>query len=476
MTPHFQNFLKLGQIFSWYVAGVLWTGTPILRGAIADLGLVSEPGEELSGGATTVFDESPKAYGFPAANLREDRRASFFVGHSFFNENWVVAPASTSGRDGLGPLFNTRSCSACHLRDGRSQPPKLTQPMITMLLRISVPGVGTHGEPLPDPTYGGQIQSQSVPGVPAEADTFVRYEEVSGRFEDGETYSLRQPVYAITNLGYGPLAQNVMFSPRVASAMIGMGLLEAVPERTLRELAERQQRGSNGIAGRINLVWDRTAGKMLPGRFGWKAEQPTVLQQVATAFVEDMGITSPLMPEENQTSRQKSRAQQTPSGHPDVSETILADVVTYTRTLAVPARRMWKDSNVLRGKVLFTKANCALCHVPQLKTGDCSDIGELAQQTIRPYTDLLLHDMGEGLSDRRPVFEAGGRDWRTAPLWGIGLSAKVNSHTLFLHDGRARNFTEAILWHGGEAEEAQKMFRNWPKRDRDALVAFLQSL
>jgi CxxC motif-containing protein (DUF1111 family) len=266
-----------------------------------------------------------------------------------------------------------------------------------------------------------------------------------------------------------------MLSPRVGPVMIGMGLLEAVPEKTLRALAEQQKRAGNGIAGHINYVWDKAAGKMAPGRFGWKAEQPSVFQQIATAFDEDIGITSSTMPDGSYTAREEICAKQPSGGNPEISDTILNAVVVYSRTLAVPQRRNWSDPVVLRGKALFTRVDCAVCHVPRLQTAS-SDLSELSNQTIRPYTDLLLHDMGEGLADHRPVFDAGGRDWRTPPLWGIGLVSKVNGHTLFLHDGRARNLTEAILWHGGEAEASRENFRKLPKSDRDALIAFLESL
>ena len=465
------------KIFSSLFASTLFWAALAARGSDANsIMLTAETGEELSGGDTTVFDTSPKAFGFPAHNLREEHRASFFVGHSFFNENWVVAPASTAGRDGLGPLFNTRSCSACHFQDGRSRPPKPSEPMVTMLMRLSVPGVGPHKESIPDPTYGGQIQGQAVPGVPPEADVYVKYEETPGRFADGHAFSLRKPVYSVTNLGYGPLAKDVMMSPRVAPTMIGLGLLEAVPEETLRALAARQKTEGDGVAGRINFVWDETARKTVPGRYGWKAEQPTVLQQTAGAFVGDMGITSSLMPEENHTARQGICARQPSGGHPEVSDKILNDVVIYSRTLAVPARRHWTDPTVLRGKALFGQAGCTACHVPRLQTGDCPDLPELSNQTIRPYTDLLLHDLGEGLTDNRPLFEASGRDWRTPALWGIGLVSKVNGHTFFLHDGRARNLTEAILWHGGEAEAAREKFRGSSPAERDAMIAFLDSL
>jgi CxxC motif-containing protein (DUF1111 family) len=433
-------------------------------------------GEEYSGGDTTVFDVSPKAYGFPAHNLKEEHRASFFVGRSFFNENWVVATASTTARDGLGPLFNTRSCSACHFEDGRSRPPEPGKPMSTMLIRISIPGKGPHHEPLPDPTYGGQIQGQGIPGIAPEADVFVAYKEIPGEYSDGETFSLRQPSYSVTNFGYGPLAKDAMFSPRIAPAVIGLGLLEAVPVETLQALAAGQKTNGSGIHGHLNWVWDKSSGKMAPGRFGWKAEQPSVFMQTATAFVEDIGITSSIMPDENYTTAQGACAKAASGGHPEVSDKILHDVVMYSRVLNVPARRNFKNPEVLRGKELFTRLDCAACHTPQLRTGDFPELPELSNQTIRPYTDLLLHDMGEGLADHRPVFDAGPSEWRTPPLWGLGLAMKVDGYAFYLHDGRARNLAEAILWHGSEAQASRDKFSALPKSDRQALTRFLESL
>jgi len=423
----------------------------------------ADEGEELSGGETTVFDATKNAFNLPARNLREELRPSFFVGNSFFNQNWVVGPASVAGRDGLGPLFNARSCSACHFKDGRSRPSEPGQPMTTMLVRLSVPGKDEHGGPKPEKTYGGQIQGEAIPGVRAEADVYVDYKEIHGHYADGERYSLRNPRYSIRNAGYGRLARDVMMSPRVGPATVGMGLLEAVPEELLQSLADPDDRDRDGISGRVNEVWDKASGKMVVGRFGWKAEQPTILQQVATAFFEDMGLTSRLMPGNN-------------SEPLEVSDKILDAVVAYTCTLGVPARRHWTNPVVRRGQELFTKTGCATCHVPRLKTGASERFPELSHQTIRPYTDLLLHDMGTGLADNRPVFKASGREWRTAPLWGIGLVQKVNGHTFFLHDGRARNLAEAILWHGGEAEAAREKFRGLSKTEREALIAFLESL
>src|SRR5262245_40157877 len=430
-----------------------------LAGALAS---ASSSSDALSGGEGTVFDSSRNAFSLPARNLREEHRSSFFVGNSFFNRNWVIAPASVAGRDGLGPLFNARSCSGCHFKDGRGRPPEAGEPLDTMLLRISVPGVDAHGGPKPEPVYGDQIQNQAIPGVVREADVFVSYEENSGAYGDGEAYSLRSPSYRLADLGYGPIAQPLLMSPRVSPAMVGLGPLEAVPDATLQRLADPDDADGDGVSGRVNTVWNHATSRTAIGRFGWKAEQPSVAQQTAAAFLGDIGITSPLF-------RDGDRA-------PEVDEKVFQAVTLYARSLAVPAARTAEDPQAVRGRQIFTAARCDACHVVELKTGPSLDLPELADQTIHPYTDLLLHDMGERLADDRPSFTATGREWRTPPLWGLGLISKVNGHTFLLHDGRARNIAEAILWHGGEAEAARERFRALSKQDRAALVAFLESL
>jgi len=432
--------------------------------------------DERSGGATTVFDDTRNAFGLPAANLSDERKTAFFVGNSFFNLNWVVAPASVSGRDGLGPLYNARSCSGCHFKDGRGRPPEPGESLDTMLLRVSVPGTDAHGAPRPDPVYGDQIQTQAIPGVPREADVFVSYEEIAGAFKDGEPFTLRKPSYRIANPGYGPPSPDLLISPRVSPAIVGMGLLEAVPAATLERLSDADDHDGDGISGRVNHVWNQVTSRADEGRFGWKAEQPSVLQQTAAAFAGDIGITSRLFPSENHTSAETAAARQPWSAGPQVGEKIFDAVVLYARTLAVPAARTDGDPQARRGRELFVSARCDACHVATLQTGGVADLPELANQTIHPYSDLLLHDMGEALADDRPVFEAAGREWRTPPLWGLGLVPKVNGHTFLLHDGRARNVVEAILWHGGEAAVSRERFRAMSKEERAALVAFLNSL
>jgi CxxC motif-containing protein (DUF1111 family) len=434
----------------------------------------------LLGGATTIFDDTPNAFTFPARNLSAEHRDSFALGDHFFNRAWVTAPASIEGNDGLGPTYNALSCSTCHNRDGRGAPPSNTDAsFVGLLFRLSIPGVDSHGGPLDEPNYGGQLNPLAILGMPPEGTPQVNYTERSFAYDDGETYSLRAPTYTFSNLAYGPFAENAMVSPRVAPAMIGLGLLEAIAEETLTRAADPDDRDGDGISGRVNHVWDVLGARSTVGRFGWKANQPTVRQQTAGAFLGDIGITSSLFPAEN-CPKIQTKCAEAPSGGtpeaPELSAQKLDATVVYGMTVAVPARRTPFDAVARRGEALFEQAGCAGCHTPKVTTGDLAGFPELSQQTIRPFTDLLLHDMGDELSDGRPDFEATGNEWRTAPLWGIGLVARVSRHTFFLHDGRARNVTEAILWHAGEASRARDAFRSMAKASRDALVAFLESL
>lgn len=424
-----------------------------------------EEGEALSGGQATVFDTSPNAFSFPLETLERTEKLHFFVGNSFFNQNWVTAPASTTARDGLGPFFNARSCASCHFKDGRGRPPEQThEPSTGFLLRLGL--LTPSGTLQPEPTYGHQLQDNAIMGLTAEGQFTITYEEIPGTFADGTPYSLRRPTYTFANLAAGNMAAGVLISPRVAPQMIGLGLLEAVPEATLRGLADPDDANGDGISGRVNEI------NGAAGRFGWKANQPTLWAQTAAAFLGDMGITTSLHP----TDLCETAACTTlpNGGSPEISDEDLAKVVLYVSSLAVPGRRAWDTPEVLRGKGLFMQANCHLCHIPSLETGE-HPLAALSHQRIFPYTDLLLHDMGPGLADGRPDFLATGSEWRTPPLWGIGLIETVNDHTYFLHDGRARTLTEAILWHGGEAEASMEAFRQMTAAERKDLIRFLES-
>jgi len=443
----------------------------------------AEPGEQLSGGSATVNRADQNAYSLPSANLSPTRRLDFSVGNSFFRNPWVIAPATTIARDGLGPLFNTNACQNCHIKDGRGHPPgSATDSAVSSLVRLSIPAQPGQEHLLerqgliPEPVYGGQLQDMAIPGAAPEGKVRVSYATEVVTLKDGTRIELQKPELQISQLGYGTLHPDTQFSLRVAPPMIGLGLLEAIPEAALLANADPDDRDGDGISGRANQVWEHASQSSRLGRFGWKAGQPSLNQQNADAFFNDMGLSTPLIAGSSCTAAQADCLQLPHGGESEVSEHILAQVLFYTRNLAVPARRGVDAPQVLKGKGLFHQAGCQACHTPSFTTAAQAAEPELANQLIRPYSDLLLHDMGDGLADNRREFRASGREWRTPPLWGIGLTETVNGHTRFLHDGRARNLLEAILWHSGEAEGARQAVMAFDAEQRAALLAFLDSL
>lgn len=419
--------------------------------------------EVMLGGEGTVSLTNRNAFSMPLRTLSQDRRGPFFVGNSFFNENWVQAPASAAARDGLGPVFNARSCSGCHFKDGRGH-------VDDLLVRLSLP------DGRPEPRYGEQLQPHGIQGVPGEGRVEVDYEEIVGRYADGEAYRLRKPRFRLVELAHGPLHPQTLTSPRVAPAVHGLGLLMAIREADLLARADPDDADGDGISGRPNRVRELRSGRLMLGRLGWKANQPTIEQQVAGAFLGDMGLTTSLRSDDRGPVVQAARHLAVSGGSPEVSDHILDRVVFYTHTLAVPAGRNADDPQAQRGRVLFERIGCASCHTPSYTTGPLEGFPELSGQRIHPFTDLLLHDMGADLADGRPDGLASGREWRTPPLWGLGLSKTVAGHLFLLHDGRARTIAEAILWHGGEGERARQAFRELSKAEREALLRFLESL
>jgi CxxC motif-containing protein (DUF1111 family) len=427
----------------------------------------------LQGGAGTVQDEGRSAFAQPMSGLTSQQRRDFAVGNSFFNQNWVIAPASTEARDGLGPVFNAQSCSSCHFKDGRARPPESTDdPERGLLLKLSI--TGPDGELGPHPTYGSQFQDRAIRGVPAEGSVEIQLEERPGAYADGTTYTLAAPTYVLRTPEGDPI-EGVVVSPRVAPAMMGVGLLEAIPAATLEGLADPGDDDGDGVSGRVHRVIDPETGEETVGRFGWKAAAPTLKAQSAGAFANDIGITSSIAPEQPCQPVQEACVDAPSGGEPEIDDDKLETITFYTRTLAVPARRHVEAPEVAAGERLMSEVGCTSCHVAELTTGP-SELAPHDRQTIRPYTDLLLHDMGPDLADERPDGDATGREWRTPPLWGIGLVETVNRHTRFLHDGRARSIEEAVLWHGGEAEGARGRFLALDADDRAALLAFLESL
>ena len=446
---------------------------------LAGVGWLAAAGElpiiALSGGPFTVEDQSEQAYSAPGPALTAGQLQQFADGRSEFHQRWVV-PVVIGGNWGRGPTSNGEICTDCHAGNGRGRPPQhQDDESVSMLVRLSLPGTDEHGGPRPHPHYGDQLQQQGVLGkVPPEGRIELAWREHEVTLADGDTVRLRFPDLRLGRLAYGPLGADVLISPRVSPPVFGLGLLEAIPEQALLDIARRQ--AALGFRGHPNYVWDVEQRVVALGRFGWKAGQPTLRQQSAAAFLNDMGVTTRVFMQANCPPVQKACSNSPGVGIPEQTDRPFEALNFYLRALAVPARRNVGDATVARGEKLFERAQCSVCHVPELRTGDYPALPQIAHQTIRPYSDLLLHDMGEGLADGRPDYRAGPRDWRTPPLWGIGLSEKVNGNATLLHDGRSRNFAEAILWHGGDAAAAREAFRGMPKHEREALLAFLASL
>jgi CxxC motif-containing protein (DUF1111 family) len=456
----------------------------------------AQPFEALSGGAATLrLGDTQPSFSHPSANMPFEDKLTFELGRAMFEKIWVSSPSSTKASDGLGPLYNARSCGRCHPDDGRGHPPESHDDnAVSMFLRISIPATGaeTAAQAMaeirdyiataPEPTYGLQLQDEGLAGHPPEYRLQIDYEEVPVPLSDGETASLRAPRYTAADLGYGPLHPDAMLSPRVAPQMIGLGLLEAIRAKDILAMADPEDADGDGISGRPNIVWSAVHERPMLGRFGHKAGMPTVLDQTASAFAGDIGISTPVFPapwgdcsQNQETCRAAQHGDQDVRGH-EVDQQGLSLTTFYTRNLAVPARRDVEDPQVLRGKEIFHSTGCAACHTPSYVTHRLKDRPEQSFQLIWPYTDMLLHDMGPGLADNRPEAVANGREWRTPPLWGIGLTKIISGHSFFLHDGRARSLLEAILWHGGEAQPQRDAVIDMPSQDRAALIRFLESL
>ncbi len=452
----------------------------------------AQPFEARPAGAATVrVTPNANAFSQPSGNISFEDELNFKVGNGLFRKLWVSSPSSTLASDGLGPLFNARSCQRCHIKDGRGHPPEgPSDNAVSMFLRVSIPapketemtGIADYIATLPDPNYGQQMQDFAVQGFASEYTLSVTYEEEKVTLADGTHVHLRHPTSAAENLGYGPLHPDAMLSPRVAPQMIGLGLLEAIPAADILAKADPDDANGDGISGRPNIVWSTEFDQPMLGRFGLKAGSPTVNAQSAGAFAGDIGISSPLFPAASGECTEH-QTECIAAIHGDGDDRVfeidakgMSLVTFYSRNLGVPARRDIAEPEVLRGKEVFYTAGCTSCHTPSYVTHRLNDQPEQSFQLIWPYTDILLHDMGPALADNRPEARATGQEWRTPPLWGIGLTKQVSGHTYFLHDGRARSLLEAVLWHGGEAQTQRDAVVSLPTADRAALISFLESL
>ena len=493
-----------------------------------------------SGGDTTTFDASESGHGFstPAPNLTADELTLHLEGDLGFETAFTTAPNPAHPElDGLGPVFNNADCNSCHQRDGRNSTPIIPAGKSRvklgsdagLFLRISLapnePCVtatvaNDYCAPVPVPDFGGQLfhrgvlqarpdwqQNQFI----GQADVYLSYETKVITYEDGTSVTLKKPLFAVenpydapgetkssSNLTSNLLQDNVLMGWRNGMPVFGLGLLEAIPEADILANVDTHDVDNDGISGRANYVFDAVkaqAGEATPvslGRFGWKANTPSVRVQSLGALRGDMGITNPLFPEESiaGTALHDSYLTRTGfvdtgsdvNGEPEADAAFSDSVVFYAETLAVPARRNIDDPSVREGARLFEQINCSGCHTPSFVTKASGDLGGAMMsdshknQTIYPFTDLLLHDMGDELADGRPDFLADGNEWRTRPLWGIGLTQTVNPQAGFLHDGRAATLEEAILWHGGEAQKSQQDFMALSAEERSQVIDFLMSL
>lgn len=449
--------------------------------------------ELMQGGAgTSRKDVNRDAFSQFSANITFEEEGTFKLGNALFRKNWVSSPSSTQASDGLGPLFNERACQNCHLKDGRGHPPEGDTRTTSMFLRLARDASNEEEKAaladhkalnFPDPVYGSQLQDLAVPGLKGEGRMHVDYREQKVTLGDGSVVSLRKPTYSVDGLGYGPLDPRTTLSPRLTPPMIGLGLIEQIAPADILAHADPDDRDGDGISGRPNIVRDSRSGELTLGRFGWKAQTPSIREQAADAFSGDIGISTPEMPKsEGDCTTAEKACLAMPNGvqkrlGPVEAPPPVMDLVTfYSQNLAVPARRDLDTRQVLAGKKLFYDMGCISCHTPKFVTRRDAPNKAQAFQLIWPYSDFLLHDMGPGLADGQAVGDATGSEWRTPPLWGVGLTEIVNGNNFFLHDGRARTLAEAILWHGGEARKARDRFAAADAADRDALVKFLESL
>jgi CxxC motif-containing protein (DUF1111 family) len=460
--------------------------------------------EALPGGQTSVSTKPFASLEKPAANMADELKPKFHAGKALANQPWIKAPTTTTARDGLGPVYNARTCLACHIKGGKGTIPENSDIALSnTLVRLGKPNNHPSATAellqqqglVPHPVYGDQIQHQStslahqlrhnksaqnIPhDVAPEAYMYVQWHESNFTYPDEKQVTLRRPSIDFRYLGYGPLGDDTLLSIRVAPSIHGMGLLELIKQDDINALADADDKNQDGISGRVNQVWDVKSQTVQPGRFGLKSNKPTLEVIIAGAFTNDIGITNYLFPNQPCTAEQSTCAQQATGNDEEGVELpkhLLELVVNFNRNLAPLKREKTQNKTVLQGREIFYQTGCNQCHQPRFLTGESEHFSHLSKQEIWPYTDLLLHDMGPALSDNRPEFLASGQEWRTAPLWNIGDQPDVNGSHVLLHDGRARNVEEAILWHGGEAQNVKNNFVHLPVLQREALIEFVYSL
>lgn len=414
-------------------------------------------------------DRSQSALSHAYSGMDDDTEDSFTLGRSFFTIPWVVAPASTTARDGLGPLFNANSCASCHKNNAGGA--TLKQSGIvdrSILIKLAQSGEKVTDKKMPfvpDPVYGGQFSINGTGSVPFEGKVHVELTPLIKHYADGTDITLYQPEFNLKELNYGSLSKQTVIDALRAPSLVGLGLIEQIPDEELIKHADPEDKNSDGISGKANKVWSLEKKKLVTGRYGWKATTPSVIEQTANALLNDMGLTSPWLKQENCTPKQLECLKAYKSQDSDINLVRLQGINTYLTHLKLPESAKLNDQ---QGKQLFTDIGCISCH----RTGYSTTTGDV----VNPYSDFLLHDMGKDLAGKINMYEAKATEWRTPPLWGIGLAKKLNTDAGFLHDGRAQTLEQAIMWHGGEAEKSQKAFAKLTKSQRQSLIAFLNSL
>ncbi len=435
------------------------------------------------GSTSSTLMATDSAYNSPFSGLTAEEKQAFYLGESLFERFWVPSPSSTTASDGLGPLFNARSCHSCHINSGRGHAPKdgqLGSQVPSFFIRLGQIKADSQTNVLGDPVYGRQFHPLSSTNILPEGDYTLDWQESLVILDDGTQVSLRKPILHWQSLHYGEFDPNTGFSPRVSPPLVGMGLLNAVPESVILEYADEDDRNQDGISGKPN--WVVRDGKQVLGRFGHKAHIPTLDEQNQSAFNGDLGLSTPLFPNPSGDCTPKQEdcliAPNGNSPHLDnleVGHEQMAVVDAYVALSRPPAMRNLSEDWFLDGKKIFDTLECGSCHRPKLSTGTAS-YDALANRDFYPFTDLLLHDLGPELQNGFPIANATPQEWRTAPLWGIGLSEQVSGRNGFLHDGRARTIEEAILWHGGEAESSRNQYKSLDARQRALFIRFLESL
>lgn len=427
------------------------------------------------GAASAHANPAPNVIRDPA--LPQDAKGlDFEIGRALFERHWAAAPASTQAADGLGPLFNARACISCHPGGGRGVPfDKLGATLPALLFRLG--GHNAAATEAGDPMYGQQIQVASVAGISAEGTAKVTFETSKITLGDGSVVELRRPVADVDKLAYGPLASTTVVSPRLATAIHGIGLIDRIPDSEILAEADPDDRDGDGISGRPNQVLDPVTGKLAIGRFGWKASQASVEAQDARALDLDIGLSNPLYKDSfGDCVAKQPECLKMPTGaspqfeNVEVSSSLTKLIDRFVGEAMLPPM---PKQDVEAGRAIFADAGCTACHSPSFALPASAD---RPTHEIAPYTDLLLHDMGFGLADHMQESGASGKEWRTAPLWGIGQALRAGDAVGLLHDGRARNVLEAILWHDGEGAKARKHVEQLSVQDRQSLIDFIGSL